>query len=240
MRKIFLLTILFFDYFHKNKIINFIKIKVKKMQTIIDVGAHHGESVELFLKNFEVMNIYSFEPSSENFRNLVANTHYLIKKKNINLECFNFGLGSCDQIVYLNIPLETSSSTINSINTLSNYYKKKVKFLGKSHRDFFQAKEKIKIRTLDKVMSNKNTGIIDLIKIDTEGYEYEVLKGSVEILKNTKLVLFEHHYDSMIIKNYTYAKINGFLILNNFKKIFKAKMPFRKTFDYIYENTRKF
>ncbi len=89
-------------------------------------------------------------------------------------------------------------------------------------------------------MIGKNYGNVDLIKIDTEGYEYEVLKGSVEILKNTKLILFEHHYDNMIVKNYNYKKINDFLVLNNFKKVFKAKMPFRKTFEYIYENTKKF
>ena len=89
-------------------------------------------------------------------------------------------------------------------------------------------------------MLNKNCATIDLIKIDTEGYEYEVLKGSVEMLKKTKLILFEHHYDNMIIKNYTFKQINNFLIQNSFKKVFRAKMPFRKTFDYIYENTRQF
>ena len=158
----------------------------------------------------------------------------------VNFESYNLGLGSSDQKQYLNISLETSSSTINSINNKSNYYQKKIKFLGPANRDFFHKKEEITITTLDKVMLDKNCATIDLIKIDTEGYEYEVLKGSVEVLKKTKLILFEHHYDNMIIKNYTFKQINNFLIQNSFKKVFKAKMPFRKTFDYIYENTRKF
>jgi FkbM family methyltransferase len=240
MKKLSLFILLFFDYFHKKKIISFIKLKVNKIDSIIDVGAHHGESIKLFLKNFKILNIYAFEPYPESFKNLIINTEYLLKKKKVNFESYNLGLGSSDQKLLLNISLETSSSTINSINNKSNYYQKKIKFLGQANRDFFHKTQEIKITTLDKVMLDKNCVTIDLIKIDTEGYEYEVLKGSAEVLKKTKLILFEHHYDNMIIKNYTFEKINNFLIQNNFKKVFRVKMPFRKTFDYIYENNKKF
>lgn len=240
MKKLSLLILFFFDYFHKKKIINYISTKLKKIEVIIDIGAHHGESIKFFLKNFKILNMYSFEPSSENYKNLIINTRYLLKKNKINFESYNLGLGSCDQKMYLYIPLETSSSTVHPVNKKSNYYQKKIKFLGTPNKDFFEKKEEITITTLDKVMVDKNHQIIDLIKIDTEGYEYEVLKGSVEVLKKTKLILFEHHYDNMIIKNYTFNQINNFLIQNSFKKVFKAKMPFRKTFEYVYENTRKF
>ena len=40
----------------------------------------------------------------------------------------------------------------------------------------------------------------------------------------------------MLRKNYTFNDINNYLVQNNFKKVFKAKMPFRKTFEYIYKN----
>ena len=239
MKKLSLIILIFFDYFHKKKIINFIKTKIKNIESIIDVGAHHGESIKLFLKNFKILNIYAFEPSPESFKNLIINTNYLLKKK-INFEAYNLGLGSSDQKLLLNISLETSSSTINDINKKSYYYEKKIKFLGQQNRDFFYKKEEITITTLDKAMMTKNYPTIDLIKIDTEGYEYKVLKGSVEVLKKTKLILFEHHFDNMIIKNYTFRQINNFLIKNSFKKVFKVKMPFRKTFDYIYENTKNF
>ena len=39
----------------------------------------------------------------------------------------------------------------------------------------------------------------------------------------------------MIIKNYNFKDIHKLLIDNGFKKIFKVKMPFRKSFDYIYQ-----
>ena len=46
--------------------------------------------------------------------------------------------------------------------------------------------------------------------------------------------MFEHHYDNMIIKKYKFSDINKLLIENNFKQIFKYKMAFRKTFEYVY------
>lgn len=81
MKKLSLFILLFFDYFHKKKIISFIKRKIDKVETIIDVGAHYGESIKLFLKNFNILNIYAFEPSPEIFKNLIINTNYLLKKK---------------------------------------------------------------------------------------------------------------------------------------------------------------
>ena len=83
---------------------------------------------------------------------------------------------------------------------------------------------------------DKNLKNIDFLKIDTEGYEKETILGLGEKIKNVKLIFFEHHYDNMIIKNYKFRDIHKLLIDHGFQKIFKTKMPFRKSFDYIYEN----
>jgi len=236
VRKIVLTILLIFDYFHKNKIINFIKKRTNNFKTIIDVGAHHGESAKLFIKKFKCKNVYCFEPSVDNYKKLLLNVKKIIKK-NVYFEAYNIGLGNDKIESYLNICCESSSSSINSINEKSKFFQKKKFFLGIKNKDFFSKKEKIKILKLDDIMSSKNIKFIDLIKIDTEGHEYEVLKGSVEVLKKTRFVLFEHHYDDMLLKHYKYSHIHSFLILNSFKKIFKKRMPFRKSFDYIYENT---
>ena len=73
-----------------------------------------------------------------------------------------------------------------------------------------------------------------MLKIDTEGYEFEVLKGLGDLISRVSVILFEHHYDNMIIKNYTFSDIHNLLKSNGFQRIFKIKMPFRKSFDYIY------
>ena len=75
-----------------------------------------------------------------------------------------------------------------------------------------------------------------MLKIDTEGYEFNVLKGLSKNIKKIKLIYFEHHYDDMIIKNYKFHDINELLKKNGFIMIKKSKMIFRKSFEYIYEN----
>ena len=87
-------------------------------------------------------------------------------------------------------------------------------------------------------MDSHRINEIELLKIDTEGYEFEVVKGLANKLQNIKIIYFEHHYDDMVKKKYTFRDINSFLINNNFKQIFKIKMPFRKTFEYIYINKK--
>ena len=75
--------------------------------------------------------------------------------------------------------------------------------------------------------------------IDTEGSEFEILKGLEDRIKDIILIYFEHHYDLMLKKNYKFRDINSLLKKNNFKNVFKVKMPFRKVFEYIYINEKK-
>ena len=77
---------------------------------------------------------------------------------------------------------------------------------------------------------------VDFLKIDTEGSEFDVLIGAEKFLQKIHFIIFEHHYHDMLKKNYTFSDINNLLTKNNFKQLKKFKMPFRKTFEYIYEN----
>ena len=108
---------------------------------------------------------------------------------------------------------------------------------GSKNNNFFQEIEVEQIKLSDYIKKNKIASI-DFLKIDTEGYEYEVLVGTEEALSKINIVLFEHHYDDMIKKNYNFSDIHNFLKKNNFDQLYKSKMPFRKTFEYIYINKR--
>jgi len=93
----------------------------------------------------------------------------------------------------------------------------------------------IKISKLKEYIEKNNIKKIDFMKIDTEGYEFEILLGLESKIKLVDIIMFEHHYDNMIKKGYTFEDINKLLIKNNFNKIYKSRMPFRKTFEYIYK-----
>ena len=226
-------TLNFLDDINQNKIINLISLKLKEKATIIDVGAHFGETISKFNKKFPLKKIYSFEASPINFKVLENNISKFDMSK---VEIFNYALGEREFDSFINQTIESSSSTINKINNNSTYYLRKMRVLNVKKKNQFYKKIPIKIVTLDNFIEKKNISKIDLLKIDTEGYELNVLKGIVKNYKIIRLIYFEHHYDDMIIKNYKFREINQLLNNFGFKKIFKSKMLFRKSFEYVYEN----
>jgi len=231
---LFILNI--FDSYNQSKIFRFLKKRgYKKFDIFFDVGAHEGESILLYLKNFDINRIFSFEASPKNFEKLSKNL-FMIRKKynNVKIITENLAAGSENKKIFIKQLIETSSSTINEINLQSKYYKKKSFLMNDNSQKSYLKLEANQIR-LSEYLDQKNLDKIDFLKVDTEGYEYNVLKGLDTKLSNVTLIMFEHHYDDMLQKNYTFRDINKLLISNNFKQIYKYKMSFRKTFEYIYE-----
>ena len=229
----FFLNLIEFNY--KKKLNLILKKNLpKELNVFFDVGAHKGEtSIEMY-KNFSIKKSYLFEPVIENFK-ILENKINHIKSKN-DLELHNFALGEENKVTVINEVLESSSSTLNNIDENTRYYKRKKKILN-----LFSNKNKISQKEVEVISSiefikKKNISKIDFIKIDTEGYEYKILKNLEKHLKNVGAIQFEHHYDLMILKDYNFRDINNLLIRNNFKQLYKSRMMFRKSFEYIYLN----
>ena len=113
-----------------------------------------------------------------------------------------------------------------------------MRLLNSSKENNFFKKIEITTNTLSNYLNDNNILNIDLIKIDTEGHEYDVVMGLGQNIRNVKTIIFEHHYDNMIRKNYTFSDIDLLLKRNFFRQVFKIKMPFRKSFEYIYTNEK--
>jgi hypothetical protein len=107
------------------------------------------------------------------------------------------------------------------------------------NKNFLIEKQKVKIRKLSEFISEKLIDKIDILKLDTEGYEYNIIKNlDQKDFAKIRFIYFEHHYDLMINKGYKFFDINNILIKNKFQKKYKIRMKFRKSFEYIYENSR--
>ena len=218
------------DYPNKLKILFFFKKKLrKKALNIIDIGAHKGETIDFFLKNFNINKIISFEPNYELYQNLKKK--YLNKKISI----FNCGVGLNNEEKELNILVDSASSTFNEINTNTKYFKRKEKFLLLGNNNtFFLGSQKVKVVNLSKFILEKEK-VIDVLKIDTEGFEFNILKGiEKKDFEKINYIYFEHHYDLMIKKQYKFSDINHLLKKNDFHQKLKIKMKLRKSFEYIY------
>ena len=220
MKFFVLKALMFFDFFYKRKIL----LRLKKLlgndvKIIFDVGAHNGESILLFNKNFNFFKVYTFEPLETNFLKLKINTKKIAEK----IVYLNCALGDKKENRTIKEMKESSSSTLNDINEKSNYYKKKKFFLGiKKNKKMFVEK-KVSIDTAINIIKKYKIDKIDLLKIDTEGYELNVIKGFGINIDIVKVIIFEHHYDLMINKKYTFSDINRYLVNKGFHLKYKFK-----------------
>ena len=128
-----------FDFYYQKKIVFFLKSRgYKNFDVLFDIGAHHGESIKRFSNNFKIKNIYSFEASDKNFSILQKNLIYFKKKfNNTNIVIENYAAGDEEKSIKMKQMNESSSSTINSYNIKSKYFKKKSMFLLSSKKQNF-------------------------------------------------------------------------------------------------------
>ena len=236
MKDLIKLIISIFDFFTQQKIINTLskKIKNNKINILLDVGSHKGEYISSLSKTFSINKVFGFEPNPEIFK-ILRN-----RFKNSAIELFNYGISKKNENISFNINLESSSSSINELNFNSKYFKKKFLLLNFFNSQKVTTKINIEVKRLDYFLNKNKIDLVDLLKIDTEGYELNVIESLGDQISKIKIIHFEHHFDDMIIKNYKFSDINNFLAKNGFKKHFKIKMKFRKSFEYIYLNKNYF
>jgi FkbM family methyltransferase len=193
-----------------------LKNKIIAKPLIIDVGGSRGQSIEKFKKIFQDPIIHSFEPIKSDF-------DIMYKKfgadKNVHLN--NFALG--DKIEYKDfyITAQTDNSSFNKINKDTIWLKKRSKQFNTTIDGYIKSKIKTKINTLDNYCKNKKIDTIDLLKIDTQGYEDKVLQGSFNILKknNIKSIVTEIMFDDVYEKYFSFSDIEKYIIKNNFRMV---------------------
>jgi len=197
-----------------------------------DVGAHKGQTVNYLLDLKNIKKIYSFEPQDIPFK-------YLKKKyqnnKKVILNKMALSNIRKKKIFYINEFSETS--TFSKINKNSTWLKIKNKILDK--KDSILDTVVIITSTLDTYVKKNKIKKIDLLKIDTEGHELDILKGSINTIKKNKIkyILIELHTSKMY-KNYSKEKIEKFLNKNNFVLLKKFKFPLHTFVDSLYKHKK--
>ena len=186
-------------YFFKN-------INIKRNEIIFDIGAHHGESVKV-LRRFFYNTIYCFEPNKRAFEKLK-----IVTKKFKNIKIFNFGISSkeSNQILYTPKIKNFFFDILSSANLVS--VKKNLSRVGFDISKFKFQKEIVKFKKI-----NKSIKRVCIIKIDVEGFEFEVIKGIKKIIEQNKpLIFIEYHKTSFESIN-RYLKDYKKFYFNNFE-----------------------
>jgi len=121
--------------------------------------------------------IYAAEPVTNNFKNLM----------------YNIKLNKPNKILPFKIAFgEKEKKSTIYLSKLSNWCT-----LNKENIQHQIGSETVKVTTIDKFCKNKPK--IDFIRMDVEGYEYEIMKGATETLKTNIKIQMEVH--PLSIKN---------------------------------------
>lgn len=215
------------DIYHQKRIIHF--CKNLNIQKLVDVGAHKGEFLSYFLKIKNLKEIYAFEPQVKVFQTL--NKKYGSHEK---IKLFQLALDNEIKSRFIYINKISSTSTLSTFNKKSFYLKFK-NFLSGSRKNYID-KYKVKTNTIDNFFENINLENT-LLKIDVEGFEMNVLQGSINKLDEISYILIEKQFGNHY-ENTDKEKINSFLIKNKFKIMKKFTSPTFHIQDILYKKTK--
>jgi len=193
-----------------------IKRFVSSNPVIFDVGANKGQSIDRFKNKFKNATIHSFEPVKSEFQIIKEK---FFEEKNIILN--NIALGEKQETKKLNVTAGTGNSSFNKINPETKWLQTRSRQYNTSESEYVTRIENVKIETLDDYCKKNNIEKIDLLKIDTQGYEDKVLQGSLESLKNNKIgiIITEIMFDDVYDKSFCFSDLEKYLIPNNFRMV---------------------
>jgi FkbM family methyltransferase len=174
--------------------------------TVYDIGAFHGLLTLYFASQAKA--VISFEPNSQNRKRLMENLS-LNGIKNVRVR--NVGVGSVRETRKMVVsPLMPGGASVD-VKMEENLLRSGVGTL---------AAEEVSIVTLDEEIPEAKLPTPDFIKIDTEGWEIEALRGARSTLQLHKPTLFlEMHGETLREKKRKVAEIVVFLWDLNYRSI---------------------
>ena len=227
----------FFDiidlYYHQKRIIKFIRKKNINIKIFLDVGSHMGTYSDLILRDFKKCKVFMFEPQTAILKKI--KTKY---KNNKNIKIYNYAISDKPALKTIYINRHDLTSGLSMFNSKSSYYiKLKARLFGTTSSGMILKKTKVKTKRLSEIMRLNNIKKVDLAKIDTEGHEYEVLRGIKGNIKKIKYILIEFRSDQIYL-SYNSKKIHNYLIKNHFILENTYKFPFTTWEDRFYFNKK--
>lgn len=170
-----------------NKFDDWTKFLIENSKPIIfDVGAGNGQSIKRYKKIFEFPEIHSFEPNLDEI-NIIKQNY----SNDENLIINNIALGEKKEILEFNISHTPAHSSFNEFNKNTSWFKSRLVKNNLDDKKYIKKKINIQTITLDDYVDKNQISNIDVLKIDTQGFEDKVLLGAQKCLKENKIKLIQ-------------------------------------------------
>ena len=169
---------------------------------IVDVGAHHGEFLDVIAlplaKQGIPVSVHAFEPDRRSFEQLHrhhgTSTYAILN---------NFALGRA--------PGEFDLHADAPGSPLASFSKRRL-----DHFDLtFEYSEKVRVQTLDEYCAEKNVDAIDLLKLDVEGHELDVMRGGLRMFRERRIRMLTFEFGGCNIDSRTYFQDYWYFMKDN-------------------------
>lgn len=214
---------------------------------IFDVGANVGSTLGEFKDWWSASTVHCFEPQEECWESLEKQaSQYASKEAIIN----RHAVGSVSNVnaTFYSHDITSGQSGFNKINTnsLDSVHLNKLSDSDavQEYEETLNHEREVKIVRLDDYMSTSEIAHVDLLKIDTQGYEPEVLEGLGQRLSDVDVVITELMFYDYYERSLSFSDIERFLLpagfhLYDINHIAKNPMNGRTDWvDVIYVNKR--
>ena len=174
--------------------------KSNNICTIFDVGANIGDTVENYSSRFPSAKFFAFE--------LISHTFNILRSRCVSISnTFIYKTAIGQQLSKVEVHYQDS----NQHNSLSKDMNLPCPNMEQS--------EIVTVETINSFCKENNISSIDLLKIDTEGYELEVLKGASNLLKSAsvKFIYIESSFSTSDLRHIPIYKTIKALSVYNYK-----------------------
>lgn len=173
----------------------------KEPAHIFDCGANIGLVTHAFLQSFPSAQIHAFEPNPS-----VYNQFYTAHGAKSNVKAHNQGIGKTKGSLTFHINKNSGTSSFLDANA---YHK-----LNYANKDIVE--KEVSVVGIGEYMAEQHIPVLDILKLDIEGFELEALKGIEKISEKVNIIYTEVNliptYEGQPLIN----DIINYLLLNNF------------------------
>ena len=189
--------------------------------TLVDCGAYQGEFTQEAMKYSNSFSAICIEPSPSTFA---------ILKKRFENESYidTYNIAASNKVGSLTFYINNSEKTNSVLESTTE---------NTRDLDDFQHNIRtiiVESDTLDSIFlksSISNVDDISMLKIDTQGYEMNVLRGASNVLKKTRYILIEVHFVRTYKDSSTFFEIKSYLEQQGF--------TFLRFYDLVHSNSSR-
>lgn len=192
-------------------------LKRHRVSGIIDAGASNGSISVRLMKRFPSADVYAFEPNKLYYKGL---TELASRQRRFHpfFSALSDSCGTAD--------LNVTKSAGNTSLYLPSEGLHDVDPDGGT----VDSRQQVEIVTIDQWARDNKIGSIEVMKFDIQAYELVALKGAVETLRNSTLLIYSEIWFNPVYQNgallgdiNSFLRENGFVMFDIFKPKYDLK-----------------